>query len=204
MAEIDQNTAKDTLMGVLTYVDSPFKLLVVLALAVAGFVGYFIYSNQAILIGAYQKSQELPSMNSSKYEDAARLLFQQTGANVVSIMKVDPILGKRYVERLYLKDGSRFKDMDGHIIPLFNTNLANNQDVIDLMAGKVPCGDYEVPQTELGVVYMSNGVRYMCRVSVPPTPNEFIGQISVGWESKPKTDLTNYLLIAAEMLVKRK
>jgi hypothetical protein len=204
MDEADKASAKDTLMGVLTYVDSPFKLFVVLALAVAGFVGYFIYSNQALLIGAYQKSQELPSMNESKYDDTARLLFQQTGATVVSIMKVDPILGKRSVARVYLKDGSRFKEMDGHTIPLFNNNPSNNKDVIALMAGEVPCGEYTTPQSEIGVMYVNQGVRYMCRVSVPPSPNEFIGQVSVGWESKPDKDMSNFLIIAAEMLAKRK
>jgi hypothetical protein len=44
----------------------------------------------------------------------------------------------------------------------------------------------------------------MCRVSVPPNPNEFIGQISVGWESKPEKYLGNFLVIAADMLVKRR
>jgi hypothetical protein len=99
MAELDQGNAKDTLLGVLSYIDSPFKLGVVVLLAVLGFSGYFIYANQALLIGAYERNQAMPKMDSSRFDDAARLLFKATNAEVVAIYDVDPILGKRTLIR---------------------------------------------------------------------------------------------------------
>jgi hypothetical protein len=204
MAELDQGNAKDTLLGVLSYIDSPFKLGVVVLLAVLSFSGYFIYSNQALLIGAYERNQAMPKMDSSRFEDAARLLFKATNAEVVAIFEVDPILGKRTLVRAYQPDLLRNKDIEGIKVPLFNRSLPNNADVIALMAGDIPCSGYKSPQSEVGFWYVSVGVSYMCRVSVPPDPNEFIGQISVGWKEQPTADMAQYLTIAADMITKKK
>jgi hypothetical protein len=98
----------------------------------------------------------------------------------------------------------RNKDIEGLKVPLFNRNQANNADVIALMAGGIPCAEYKSPQSEAGFWYVSVGVTYMCRVSVPPDPNEFIGQISVGWKKQPTADMAGYLTIAADMITKQK
>lgn len=207
MAEIDQGNAKATLMEVLGYIDSPFKLGVVVLLAVMAFTGYFIYSNQALLIGAYQKSKELPQMNSSRYDDAAKLLFTTLKVDLVAILEVDPILGKRKLVRVYTKEG-RVKDIDGTENRLFSKNSSNNNDVIRLMAGETPCNEYKTPQSEIGYFYKTKGINWTCRTSVPPDPNEFIGQITIGWANEPEGGIdkvnVHYLNIAADMLVKIK
>jgi hypothetical protein len=207
MAEIEQSNAKDTLLGVLSYIDSPFKLGVVVLLAVLAFTGYFVYANQALLIGAYQKSQELPRMDSSKYDDAAKLLFTTLKVDLVAILEVDPILGKRSVARVYTKEG-RVKEIDGLTNALFNKNGNNNSDVIRLMAGEIPCSEYATPRSQIGYFYKTKGINWTCRVSVPPDPNEFIGQITVGWKEQPPGGIdkveTHYLNIASDMLIKVK
>jgi hypothetical protein len=207
MAEIDQSNAKDTLMGVLGYIDSPFKLFVVILLAVLAFSGFFIYNNQALLIGAYEKQQTLPSMDSGKYDDASKLLFTTLKVDLVAILEVDPILGKRKVVRIYTKEG-RLKDIDGLTNQLFNKSGTNNSDVIRLMAGEIPCSEYKVPQSQIGYFYKTKGINWTCRVSVPPDPNEFIGQITVGWKEQPAGGIDkveiHYLNIASDMLIKAK
>lgn len=203
MAELDQDKAKDTLMGVLAYIDSPFKLFVVVLLAFLAFCGYFIYNNQATLIGAYDRSKTIARMDSGRYDDAARLLFKAANVDFVGIFEVDPIAGKRTLVRAYLPDLSRDKEVEGMKVPLFSKNEKNNEDTIALMAGKVPCSNYDYPQSEIGFWYVSHGFRYMCRISVPPDPNEFSGQITIGYKQKPKDDPINFLTIAADMLVKK-
>jgi len=207
MAELDQGNAKDTLLGILGYIDSPFKLGVVVLLAVLGFSGFFIYNNQALLIGAYEKQRSLPAMDSGKYDDAAKLLFTTLKVDLVAILEVDPILGKRVVSRIYTKEG-RVKDIDGLTNQLFNKNGANNNDVIRLMAGEIPCTEYATPRSQIGYFYKTKGINWTCRISVPPEPNEFIGQITVGWKEQPPSGIdkveTHYLTIASEMLIKAK
>lgn len=207
MAELDQGNAKDTLLGILGYIDSPFKLGVVVLLAVLGFTGFFVYNNQALLIGAYEKQRSLPSMDSGKYDDAAKLLFTTLKVDLVAILEVDPILGRRTVARVYTKEG-RVKEIDGMQNLLFNKSGSNNADVIRLMAGEIPCSEYKTPQSQIGYFYKTKGINWTCRISVPPDPNEFIGQITVGWKEQPPLGIdkveTHYLTIASEMLIKMK
>jgi hypothetical protein len=183
---VNEDKAKDTLMGVLSYINSPFKLFVVVLLGILCFIGYFVYTHQGIMVGAYLKSRELPKLDESRFDLAASMLFRETKAETVSIFAVDPILNKRVLVRAYAKDGGRQKLLEGTNVGLFSGNQANNADVVKLMAGEVPCGAYLRPQSEAGLWYIHQGVRYTCRVSVPPDINSFIGQITTGYLTEPE------------------
>ena len=190
---------------VLGYVDSPFKLFAIILMAVFVFVGYFVWQNQAFLIGAYKEQQKLPSIAEDRAEDVAAHLFKHTDATVVAIFKVNPMFGTRVLYRAYTKQG-REKALDGLDIGLFTTNVANNRDVVALMAGEVPCSQYKTAQSEIGLWYIEKGMTYGCRVSVPPEQGKFVGQITVGWrEEPPDVDAYRVLLqIAATMLSRSK
>jgi hypothetical protein len=197
--------ANDTLSKVLAYVDSPFKLFAVILMAVFAFTGYFFYDNRDLIVGTYKESQRLPSINESRVDDIAVHLFKTTDAVVVAVFKVNPLLGTRIQYRAYTKNG-RDKTNDGLNVGLFTSNQANNEDVISLMAGGTPCSEYKKAQSEIGLWYIEKGVRYGCRISVPPDPSKFVGQITVGWEKQPE-DLEHtksMLFIAANMLSRGK
>ena len=198
--------AKDGIMAILSYVDSPFKLIVVIILGALGFVGYFVYTNQNLLISVYVKSQELPTLDSDKFDDAAMMLFKELKADTVAIFTVDPILNKRVLARAYAKDNSREKKIEGINVKLFNSSGGNNQDVIKLMGGETPCSDYSIPQSIVGLWYVQQGVKFTCRVSSPTSVESFVGQITVGWVNKP-ADLEyakSVLNIISDMIVKEK
>lgn len=186
---------------ILAYVDSPFKLIAVLIMAVMGFAGFMIYKNHDVLIGAYREQQRLPDLNEDRIEDAVIHLTRYTQAEVVTVFKVNPILGTRVLYRAYTKEG-RDRSKEGIDVGLFSTSSSNNRDVVALMAGEVPCGEYRTAQSEVGLWYLEKGMRYGCRISIPPEPGRFIGQITVGWTEEPQ-DLEQtraMLLIAANML----
>jgi hypothetical protein len=192
---------KDLLPQILAYVSSPFKLFAIVIMAVLTFAGYFIWQNQEVMLGAYKKSKELPTMNSDRYDDASRLLFKGTNADVVVIFSVNTVIGKRIVERAYIPE-SRYKEFDGHDVGLFSKNLANNNDIIKMMADEIPCSEYPKAQSEIGLWYKNIGINYTCRIAVPPSNNQFIGQITVGWKEKP-SDPEAMLIIASSMLMRK-
>lgn len=196
---------KDGAISVLTYIDSPFKLFVVVLLGLLGGFGYFGWHNQGLFLSVYMKSQELPRLNDSQFDDAAQLIFKQTGAEIVAIFSVNPILNKRILLRAYNKDGSREKKLEGLDVGLFTTNQLNNSDVVKLMGSEVPCGKYKRPQSEAGLWYIQQGVTYTCRISVPPEINLFVGQITVGWKDKPDEHYASDILaIAANKIIKER
>lgn len=190
---------------VLAYVSSPFRLFAMVLMAVLTFTGYFVYQNQELLVGAYKESKKIPTIAEDRVEDAAAHLFKQSGALVVAVFKVNSMFGTRVVHRAYTKNG-RDKTNDGLDVGLFTQNAANNADVVKLMANEMPCGEYKSAQSEMGLWYVAKGVAYTCRISVPPEPGRFVGQITVGWAAEPEDmDSTRAMLqIAAVMLSKSK
>ena len=200
--KVSANSVIDKVLG---YVDSPFKLFAIVLMGVFAFVGYFIWQNQAFLIGAYKEQQKLPAIAEDRVEDVAAHLFKNTDAAVVAIFKVNPIFGTRVLYRAYTKQG-REKTLEGLDIGLFTSNVGNNRDVVAMMAGEIPCSHYKTAQSEIGLWYIEKGMTYGCRVSVPPEQGKFIGQITVGWkEEPPDVDAYRTLLqIAATMLSRSK
>ncbi len=197
--------ANDTLSKVLAYVDSPFKLFALILMAVLAFGGWMLYDNKDIIVGTYKESQKLPEIVEDRVEDAVAHLFKTTSATTVAVFKVNPLLGTRVQYRAYTKEG-RDKTNDGLDVGLFTTNQANNQDVVNLMAGTTPCGEYKAAQSEIGLWYIEKGMRFGCRISIPPEPSRFVGQITVGWATPPADlDQTKAMLnIAATMLSRSK
>ena len=192
---------KDYLDKILTYVDSPFKLVALVIMAVLAFMGFLIYKNLDLIVGTYKEQQRLPTLAENRLDDAVTHLFKNTQAEVVAIFKVDPILGSRVMYRAYTREG-RDKTKEGIDVGLFTANAANTRDVVALMAGEVPCVEYLAAQSEVGLWYIEKGMRYGCRISVPPEPGKFIGQITVGWKETPGDieRMKSMLAIAASML----
>ena len=96
--------------------------------------------------------------------------------------------------------------MEGLDVGLFSNNQSNNRGVVALMANEIPCGEYKTAQSEIGLWYIEKGMAYGCRISVPPEPSRFVGQITVGWATPP-ADLEQakaMLNIAATMLSRSK
>ena len=200
----EQDKALGVLDRILSYVDSPFKLLALIIMFIFGFCAWFVYANQELLVGAYKESQKLPSINESRVDDAAAVLLKHGGATTVTIFKVNPLFGTRVLYRTYTKDG-RDKRLEGIDVGLFTQNPNNNADVVKLMAGETPCGDYHKPQSEIGLWYVEVGVTFGCRISVPPDATRFIGQITVGYKDRPESieDIQSLMAIASSMLTKK-
>jgi len=202
---MSEEKPSDILSKVLSYVDSPFKLFALLLMAVFTFSGYFIWQNQSFLFEAYKENKKLPMIADDRAEDVVAHLFKNTDATVIAIFKVNPLFGTRVLYRAYTRDG-RDKTHEGLDVGLFTQSSANNRDVVALMANEIPCSEYAVAQSEIGLWYIEKGVTFGCRISVPPEQGRFVGQITIGWAKEP-ADLDkdkSMLLIASTMLSKSK
>ena len=204
MAEIEQSNAKDTLLGVLQYIDSPFKLAVVAFLAILAFSGYFVYSNQSFLLAAYDKNKSLPKIDVSKADDVAKLLIKEANADIVAIFEVDIMLGTRTLVRAYTKEG-RDKTHDGLDVGMLSANADNNADLLSLYGGSIPCGSYTRAQTIIGFWYIQQGATFICRSSMPTTPGLFAGQLTIGWKTPPENihKIQDMMSIASNMMIKK-
>ena len=177
---------KDLLLELLKFIgESPFRLFTVVFLCLLTFGGWIIYSEKDNFMASYRAQQALPHMN-GKYEEAAAFILKNSQAELVAIFEVNTVLNTRKLVYFVTREGGQDKSLYGTDVGLLTKNYDNNNDVIGLMAGKVPCSPYLKPQSFLGFVYRDKGINYMCRISVPAEPGMFIGQISVGWKEEPK------------------
>ena len=196
---------KELLLELLKFIgESPFRLFTVILLCALGFGGWVVYSEKDAFMASYRAQQALPRMNGN-YEKASSFILKHTDASLVAIFDVNTLLNSRKLVYLATRNG-RDKDYDGTEVGLLTKNHANNEDVIGLMSGKLPCSPYTKPQSYLGFVYKDNKVEYMCRISVPAEPGLFIGQISVGWVDikEDSTPEETVLLIASSLLYSKK
>jgi hypothetical protein len=196
---------KDFLFGLLNWIgSSPFRLFTVVFLCILGFGGWIVYSEKDAFMASYRAQQALPKMNGN-YEEALNFLLKNTDAEMVAFLEVNTLINTRKVVYLSTRSGGRDKRNDGLDVGLFSKNYDNNNDVIGLMSGKIPCSPYTKPQSLIGFVYKEHGVNYMCRISVPAEPGVFIGQISIGWKEKPEDveAAQTAMVIASSLLFKK-
>lgn len=176
---------KDFLFSLLEWIgSSSFRLFTVAFLCILGFAGWIVYTEKDAFLATYRAQQALPKMN-GRYEEAANFLLKNTEAELIAILEVNTLINTRRVVYIVTRNGGRDKKNDGLEVGLFSKNYDNNNDVIGLMSGKIPCSPYLKPQSLIGFVYKDAGVNYMCRISVPAEPGVFIGQISMGWKEQP-------------------
>jgi hypothetical protein len=193
---------KDTFLKLLEWMGhNPLRLVMLIVLGIFCMAGWFVYTEKDAFMASYRAQQALPHMN-GKYEEVTGFIMKRADADLVAIFDVNPLLNTRKLVSMTLKAEGRIKTYDGTDVGLFTNNIDNNKDVISLMSGMIPCSSYTKPQSYLGFVYVDQGVTFMCRISVPPDPNKFIGQISIGWKDPPKdVDAMRVVIrVASEML----
>jgi hypothetical protein len=195
---------KDLVPQILEYVSSPFKLFAIIIMATLAFAGYFVWENQSFLLSAYDKNKSLPKLDVSRSDEVAKLLIQQTKADVVAIFEVDMMLNTRVLIRAYTKDG-RDKTHDGLDVGMITSNPDNNADLISLYGGSIPCGSYNRAQSIVGLWYIQQGATFLCRSSMPTTAGLFAGQLTVGWKTPPENigKVQDMMGIASNMMIKK-
>jgi hypothetical protein len=176
---------RDFLLKLLEWIgSSAFRLFTVITLLFVTAIGWFLYEEKDAFMASYKASQALPKMNGD-YEKAVGFILKNTEAEMIAIFEVNTLLNTRKLVYMTSRKSGRVKSNDGLDVGLLTKNHSNNQDVISLMSGSIPCGVYTLPQSQIGFVYKDMGVNYMCRISVPYDPGTFIGQISIGWKEEP-------------------
>ena len=197
---------KELLLELLKFIgESPFRLFTVILLCFLGFGGWILYSEKDAFMASYRAQQAMPKMN-GKYEEAVNFILKNTDAELVAVFNVNTLLNTRKLAYLTTRGAGRDTAHDGTNVGLLTKNHSNNEDVIGLMSGKIPCSPYLSPQSYIGFTYKNAGITYMCRISVPAEPGLFIGQISVGWKEQPTNveAAQTALIVASSLLFDKK
>jgi hypothetical protein len=167
-------------------VDSPFKLLTVILLSFLAFAGYFAWDSRQVILQAIQNQDHMPQL--VKQEDLiepAKSLMKDVDGLVVLVHKANLTINSRTTVLAINADGSREKKIEGTVTSLFNASADRNAAMVAMLNNEVLCEEFN-PSSKVGEWGVKQGVKFMCRGSIPPDPGKFAGYIAIGFKDKPE------------------
>jgi len=183
------------------WVDNPFKLLTVVILASVFGIGAFAWDSRVVILNAITNSKHEAQLKEPKVlEQIAQSLQKDLEALTVVVHKVTLVVNGRTTLMAFGPKGLD-PTLNGHNSTLFGKDPQKNASVVAMMNGEVYCDKLDV-NGKTSDWESKQGVKYICRGSVPPEIGSFEGYISVGFGEEP-TDLgvvkTRINLAATEM-----
>lgn len=168
------------------WVDSPFKLFTVILLSFLAFAGYFAWDSRQVILHAIQNQDHMPQLvKQDELVEPAQSLMKDVDALVVLVHKANLATNSRTTMLALNSDGSREKKMEGTVTSLFNASSDRNAAMVAMLNGEVLCEEFN-PSSKVGEWGAKQGVKYMCRGSIPPDLGKFAGYVSIGFKEKPE------------------
>lgn len=201
-AKKDDSTA-GKIVELIKWVDNPFKLFTVILLSFLAFAGYFAWDSRQVILQAITTS----SQNSELKETPALMqvaisVQRDLEAETVTVHKASLVVNSRTMLFALTAKGHD-KTMDGIKSSLFNKDPQRNQAMISMLGGEVYC-DKLVVTGKNSDWEEKQGIKYVCRASIPPQMGEFDGYISVGFKDVPEdaTEIKTRLNLASTEMSK--
>lgn len=180
------DSALGKVIGLIEWVDNPFKLFTVILLSFLAFAGYFAWDSRQVILHAITSQDKMPQL--AKQENLiapARSLMKDVDGLVILVHKANLTTNSRTTVLALNADGSREKAMEGTVTSLFNASADRNAAMVAMLNNEVLCEEFS-PSSKVGEWGVKQGVKFMCRGSIPPDPGSFAGYIAVGFASKPE------------------
>ena len=173
-------------IGLIEWVDNPFKLFTVILLSFLAFAGYFAWDSRQVILQAITTQDKMPQL--AKQEallTPARSLLKDVDGVVLLVHKANLATNSRTTVLALNIDGSREKSMEGTVTSLFNASADRNSAMVAMLNGEVLCEEFN-PSSKVGEWGVKQGVKFMCRGSIPPDMGKFAGYIAIGFKEKPE------------------
>ena len=168
------------------WVDSPFKLLTVILLSFLAFAGYFAWDSRQVILQAIQNQDHMPQLvKQDDLVEPAKNLLKDVDGLIVLVHKANLATNSRTTVLALNADGSREKKIEGTVTSLFNASSDRNAAMVAMLNNEVLCEEFN-PSSKVGEWGAKQGVKFMCRGSIPPDPGKFAGYIAVGFKDKPE------------------
>jgi hypothetical protein len=180
------DSALGKVIGLIEWVDNPFKLFTVILLSFLAFAGYFAWDSRQVILHAITVQDKMPQL--AKQEQLlipARSLMKDVDGIVLLVHKANLATNSRTTVLALNSDGSREKAVEGTVTSLFNASADRNAAMVAMLNNEVLCEEFN-PSSKVGEWGIKQGVKFMCRGSIPPDPGKFAGYIAIGFKDKPE------------------
>jgi hypothetical protein len=180
------DSALGKVIGLIEWVDNPFKLFTVILLSFLFFAGYFAWDSRQVILHAITAQDKMPQLAKQEALLApARSLMKDVDGLVVLVHKANLTTNSRTTVLALNSDGSREKAMEGTVTSLFNASADRNAAMVAMLNNEVICEEFN-PSSKVGEWGVKQGVKFMCRGSIPPDMGKFAGYVAIGFKNKPE------------------
>jgi hypothetical protein len=173
-------------IGLIEWVDNPFKLFTVILLSFLAFAGYFAWDSRQVILQAITNQDKMPQL--VKQEELivpARSLLKDVDGLVLLVHKANLTTNSRTTVLALNSDGTREKTMEGTVTSLFNASADRNAAMVAMLNNEILCEEFN-PSSKVGEWGIKQGVKFMCRGSIPPDMGKFAGYVAIGFKEKPE------------------
>lgn len=178
----------DRAVDIIKWVDSPFKLFVLILLGIFGLSGWIVYKNQDKLVTRFVLSEHMPILvTDERIVSLSMSLIRDLRAEAILVHEINLSSNAR-VTRVALSHEGRFAPLEGKKGAFFSGSPSRNHAAVSMLNGEVLCETFEA-SSEAGEWFVSKGITFACRGSIPPEQGSMVGYLSVGFKSVPK-DIT--------------
>jgi len=182
-----ETSTVDKAIELIKWVDSPWKLFEVVLLTTLFFLGYFAWDSRQVILNAITSSSHVPKIREVEHLiPIAERLQKDLEATTVAVFKANLVVNSR-TTLLSLGEKGRDKELDGLNSSLFGQDPSRNAAVIAMLNGEVQCANLIV-SGKSSEWESKQGVKFVCRGSIPPDMGAFDGYTTVGFKVEP-TDL---------------
>jgi hypothetical protein len=176
-------------IGLIEWVDNPFKLFTVILLSFLAFAGYFAWDSRQVILQAITTQDKMPQLvKQEQLITPAQSLLKDVDGLVLLVHKANLSTNSRTTVLALNADGSREKSMEGTVTSLFNASADRNSAMVAMLNGEVLCEEFKA-SSKVGEWGVKQGVKFMCRGSIPPDLGKFAGYVAIGFKEKPE-DIT--------------
>jgi hypothetical protein len=182
--EPKNQTNVDKIIGLIEWVDNPFKLFTVILLSFLFFAGYFAWDSRQVILHAITTQDKMPQL--AKQEDLlppAQSLMKDVDGLILLVHKANLTSNSRTTVLALNADGTREKKIEGTVTSLFNASADRNSAMVAMLNGEVLCEEFN-PSSKVGEWGVKQGVKFMCRGSIPPDLGKFAGYVAIGFKDK--------------------
>ena len=173
-------------IGLIEWVDNPFKLFTVILLSFLAFAGYFAWDSRQVILQAITNQDKMPQLvKQDELITPARSLLKDVDGLVLLVHKANLSTNSRTTVLALNADGSREKTMEGTVTSLFNASADRNSAMVAMLNNEILCEEFN-PSSKVGEWGAKQGVKFMCRGSIPPDLGKFAGYVAIGFKEKPE------------------
>jgi hypothetical protein len=174
------------IIGLIEWVDNPFKLFTVILLAFLAFAGYFAWDSRQVILQAITNQDNMPQLvKQDELITPARSLLKDVDGLVLLVHKANLSTNSRTTVLALNSDGTREKTMEGIVTSLFNASADRNAAMVAMLNNEILCEEFN-PSSKVGEWGAKQGVKFMCRGSIPPDMGKFAGYVAIGFKEKPE------------------